>query len=56
MTISGVPSGMTFTSNNNYINYAWKSPVTGTYCLTITVVDSYGYSASATVPVTIKAH
>lgn len=58
VTISGVPSGMTFSvdSNNAYINYAWNSPVTGTHRLKVTALDSYGYSATATALMTITAH
>jgi hypothetical protein len=55
VTISGVPMGMTFAFNGLTLNAAWASPVTGSYSLKVTVVDSAGRSATATVPVTIAA-
>lgn len=55
VTISGVPMGMTFAFSGLTLNAAWASPVTGSYNLKVSVVDSNGRSATATVPVTIAA-
>ena len=58
VTISGAPLGMTFTvaSGSMVLNVKWPSPVTGSYSLKVTAVDSAGLSAQLTVPVTITAH
>lgn len=55
VSISGAPLGMFFSvSGMNFTAY-WASPVTGSYTLSITVVDAAGLSAKATVPVTVNA-
>ncbi|MBL8348424.1 MAG: S53 family peptidase [Rubrivivax sp.] len=55
VTISGVPMGMTFAFSGLTLNAMWARPVTGSYSLKVTVVDSAGRSSTATVPVTIAA-
>ena len=54
LSISNVPLGMTFSMSGLTINCYWASPVTGTYSLAVSVVDSLGRKATATVPVTVK--
>lgn len=58
--IGGVPAGMSFTvssaAQGATLNVKWPSPVTGTYSLQLTVVDSQKLTATATIPVTITAH
>jgi hypothetical protein len=58
--IGGVPAGMSFTASSAAqgatLNVKWPSPVTGTYSLQLTVVDSQKLTATATIPVTITAH
>jgi len=55
VSISGVPLGMGFSVSGQTITAVWPSPVLGTYSLKISVVDSAGYSAQVTVPITITA-
>ncbi len=54
--IAGVPPGMSFTMNANVLNATWASPVTGTYSMQVTVIDTQQLTAAATIPVTITAH
>lgn len=54
ITISGVPLGMQFAVSGQAIAYAWPKAVAGSYTLKITVTDSAGLSAQATVPITVK--
>ena len=54
--IAGVPPGMSFSSNGLTITASWAAPVTGSYKLSISVADSAGLSATATLPVTVAAH
>jgi hypothetical protein len=61
ITIGGLPAGMSFTPNGTSatgagLNVTWASPVTGTYSLKVTVIDSQKLSSSATIPVAITAH
>jgi len=56
ITISGFPSGMTFSVNGAVITATWAKPVTGTYIMQIGVRDSNGNTASASVPITVTAH
>ncbi|WP_188564750.1 S53 family peptidase [Undibacterium terreum] len=55
ISVSGIPMGMTFTPSGLTMTANWASPVTGTYSLKVSVTDSAGRSAQATVPVTITA-
>ena len=54
ISISGAPLGMLFTANGLTITASWPNPAAGTYSLVVSVSDSAGHSAKATVPVTIK--
>lgn len=54
--ISGVPLGMMFSASGLNLIAQWPSPVTGSYTLVVSVVDSNGARAQANVPVTITAH
>jgi len=56
ISISGVPLGMTFSLSGFNVNVQWASPVAGQYSLKVSVTDSAGHSAQASVPVTITAH
>lgn len=55
ITISGVPLGMMFTPSGTNLSVSWASPVKGSYSLAVSVKDSLGRTASATVPVTVTA-
>jgi len=55
VSISGVPLGMSFSMTGTTVTASWPSPVTGSYSLSVTVVDQAGLSARATIPVTIAA-
>lgn len=55
ITVSGAPMGMGFSISGLTLTASWPKPVTGLYSLKVTVVDSSGKTASATVPVTITA-
>jgi hypothetical protein len=46
---------MGFSVSGTTINYAWASPVVGSYNLKVSVVDSAGLTAQATVPITVTA-
>ena len=50
-SVSGAPSGL---SANAAGAISWASPVAGSYALTTKVADSYGYSATRTVTLTIS--
>ncbi len=58
ITISGVPSGMTFTlaSNSPVLNVTWPAPVTGNYTLLVSVRDGNGLTATLNVAVNIASH
>jgi Putative Ig domain len=55
ISISGVPMGMAFSASGLTLTATWPVPVTGSYSLKLTVVDSAGKTATAAIPVTIKA-
>jgi hypothetical protein len=55
VSISGAPLGMAFSISGLTINYAWASPVVGSYSLKVSVIDSAGLTAQATVAVTVTA-
>jgi hypothetical protein len=55
ISISGAPLGMGFSANGLTINYVWNTPVVGSYNLKVSVVDSAGLTAQATVPITVTA-
>jgi len=46
---------MGFSSSGLTINYFWNSPVVGNYKLKVSVVDSAGLTAQATVLITVTA-
>jgi hypothetical protein len=46
---------MGFSANGTTINYVWTSPVVGSYSLKVSVVDSAGLSAQATIAITVTA-
>ena len=58
ITISGVPSGMTFAlaSNSPVLSVTWASPVTGNYTLAVSARDGNGLTAALNVPVSIASH
>lgn len=55
VSISGVPVGMGFSVSGQTITAVWPSPVLGSYSLKVLVVDSAGYKAQVSVPITITA-
>ena len=55
VSIAGVPMGMMFSVSGLSFTYSWPSPVTGSYTLKVTVADSLGRQATASVPVTVTA-
>jgi subtilase family serine protease len=55
ITISGAPSGMSFTAGSTALGVSWASPVAGTTNLVITLKDNLGQTTSGTVKVTISA-
>lgn len=55
VSITGVPLGMGFAINGLTLTASWPSPVAGSYTMKVTVVDSAGLTASASVPITISA-
>lgn len=55
VSISGVPLGMGFSMSGTNITAIWASATVGSYSLKITVTDSAGLSAQATMPITITA-
>jgi subtilase family serine protease len=55
ISIAGAPLGMGFSASGLTVTYSWKSPVVGSYNLKVSVLDSAGLSAQATIPVTVTA-
>ena len=55
LSISGVPTGMSFNVSGATITAIWATPITGTYSLQISASDSAGLSAKAALPITITA-
>jgi hypothetical protein len=55
ISISGAPLGMGFSVSGLNINYVWASPVAGSYNIKVSVVDSAGLTAQATVVITVTA-
>lgn len=55
ISITGAPLGMGFSVSGLTINYVWASPVVGSYNLKVSVVNSAGLTAQATVPIIIAA-
>jgi hypothetical protein len=55
ISISGAPLGMGFSVNGLNSNYVWASPVVGSYNIKVSVVDSAGLTAQATVAITVTA-
>ncbi|MEB0030543.1 S53 family peptidase [Undibacterium sp. RTI2.1] len=55
ITISGAPMGMSFSMSGMNVIAAWASPVTGSYSLSVSVVDSAGRTAKVAIPITINA-
>jgi hypothetical protein len=56
ISISGVPAGLSFAVSGNVLNASWASPVTGTYSLQATVIDTQKLTAAATIPLTIRVN
>jgi subtilase family serine protease len=58
ITISGVPSGMSFTSTSNspVLDVTWASPVKGSYTLVVSARDGNGLTGTLKVPVVIASH
>lgn len=55
ISISGVPSGMSFSATSAGLGVSWPSPVAGTTSLVITLKDNLGRTSTGTVKVTINA-
>lgn len=55
ISISGAPSGMSFSGSSNGIAVNWASPVAGRSNLVITLKDNLGQTTAGTVAVTINA-
>ena len=55
VSISGAPLGMGFSVSGQTIKYVWASPATGSYALKVSVLNSAGLSAQATVAITVTA-
>ena len=55
ISISGVPSGMSFSTTSAGLGVSWPSPVAGTTSLVITLKDNLGRTSTGTVKVTINA-
>ncbi|MCH7667124.1 MAG: peptidase S53, partial [Acidobacteria bacterium] len=55
ISISGAPSGMSFSATSGAIGVSWAKPVAGTTNLVITLKDNLGQTTTATVKVTIAA-
>lgn len=55
ISISGAPLGVNFAMSGTNITTIWNSPVTGNYSMKITAADNTGRSATASMPVTIRA-
>ncbi len=53
ISISGVPSGLSFGVSGNLLNADWASPVAGTYSLKVTVIDTQKLTTAATIPLTV---
>lgn len=54
ISISGVPSGMSFASASGGLSVSWSSPVAGSYKLALSVKDNLGRSTTGTVTITIS--
>lgn len=54
VSISGVPLGMRFAVSGQTITFSWAKPVAGNFKLSITVMNSAGGRAQATMPITIR--
>lgn len=55
ITISGAPSGMSFSATSAGITASWARPVAGTTSLVITLRDNLGQTTTGTVTVSISA-
>jgi hypothetical protein len=55
VSISGAPLGMMFSVSGTTLYAQWASPVVGSYALKVSLVDSLGRTAAATVPITVSA-
>jgi subtilase family serine protease len=55
ISVTGVPSGMSFAASATGLSASWAKPVVGSYNLAVKVTDNIGKSASATVVVKITA-
>lgn len=55
ITISGAPSGMSFSAGSGGVGVSWAKPVAGTTNLVITLKDNLGQTSTGTVKVTISA-
>ena len=55
VSITGAPLGMGFSVSGMTITASWAAPVLGNYSLKVSVSDSAGLTAQATVPITVTA-
>jgi hypothetical protein len=55
ITITGVPTGMSFAPSGTTLTASWPVPVTGNYTLVVTARDGNGLTVTLTLPVTITA-
>ncbi len=55
ITLTGLPLGMMLYSNGMNITLTWPKPVLGTYNINVSVIDSTGLAAKATLTVKVAA-
>ena len=55
VSISGAPLGMGFSVSGMTLTATWPTPVLGSYTLKVSVSDSAGLTAQASVPITVTA-
>jgi len=55
VSISGIPAGITLSASGQSILLQWAKPVLGKYAIAITVKDTAGLTATATLNITIAA-
>jgi hypothetical protein len=54
VTVSGIPSGMSFTVIGSTLAVSWSSPLAGSYTLNVKAVDGKGLSATSSFGVSIQ--
>ena len=56
VSFSGAPAGMSFSSRGKTIVANWRTPVVGSFNLSVTATDSTGLTAQTTVPINVTAN